>query len=418
MKPLLTLKKRNTWFHKKAVYQVKKIVVIASIVIVLFACMSQATQLAADDIYPQGKQFPLGLYSIHTAKEMNVTRPSGWNISHTYHFTPSFFEIAKEGKMRALANLPGKFEPIPENQAATVITTLAKSDRVAWWNFPEERRYWRAGEKALIANYAKWTRKYDPKKRPNYMYIPGHYSTKAVQQYVGYLDVIPASVYTTYAHQPHAWVRWRMESTVNAIQLAKAKIGFNYLQGEKTPVAVLELFHDQGDPLTTPQGAYHDFWQSIVSGARGILIFSYWHKRDHPILESVWQIYNQAAKQITGSEQLGSAILFGGRSKNVQVEITRGPNRTNQFLVDDSKQPLSFPSVDTLTLVWNKLTYVIAVNSAEKPVTAKLTNLPLNATQATVLFENSTVSVSNGSINTSFQPLGVHIFKLNTQAKS
>ncbi len=205
MKPVLNFKKRNTWFQKKVVCQVRKILTTTGIVIVLVACISNAAQLSTDDIYPQGKQFPLGLYSIHSAQEMNVARPSGWNISHTYHFTPSFFQIAKEGKMRALANLPGESEPIPENQAAVIITALAKSDEVAWWNLPEERRYWRAGEKALIANYANWTRKYDPKKRPNYMYIPGHYRTEDVQQYVADLDVIPASAYTTYARQPHAY---------------------------------------------------------------------------------------------------------------------------------------------------------------------------------------------------------------------
>lgn len=379
---------------------------------VLVACISKAAPLTTEDIYPQGKQFPLGLYSIHSVQEMNATRPSGWNIAHTYQFTPSFVQTAKEGKMYALANLPGESEPIPENQAAATIAALAKSEPVVWWNFPEERRYWRAGERALIANYAKWTRKYDPKKRPNYMYIPGHYDTDDVQQYVADLDVIPASIYTTYAGQPHAWVRWRMESTMNAIKVAQAKIGSNYLNGEKIPVAILQLFYEQGKKVITPEGAYHDFWQSIVSGARGILIFSYWHKRDHPNLESVWQMYNKAAKEITGSEQLGAAILFGDRSKKVSFQITSGPNRTNQFSVDQSKELISFPAIDILTLVWNQITYVIAVNSAEQNVAARLTGLPQNAVLATVLFENSTLAVSNGSLNTSFKPLGVHIFKI------
>jgi hypothetical protein len=411
MKLVLAFNERKTWFKKKFVFHVGKILTATCIVIALVS-MSKATEFTTKNVYPQGKQFPLALYSIHTPQEMGATRQSGWNIAHTYQFTPSFLQTVEKGGMFALANLPGESEPIPEVQAAHTIAALAKSDLIAWWNFPEERRYWRAGEMALIVNYANWTRKYDPKKRPNYMYIPGHYDNEDIEQYVPYLDVIPASVYPTYADMPHAWVRWRMETTVNGIKLAQAKIGSNYFKGEKTPVAVLELFNEQGNSVITPEAAYHDFWQSIISGARGILIFSYWHKRDHPNLERVWQMYNKAAKEIVGSEKLGSVILFGKRIKNVSFQITKGPGTTNEFKVDGMTEPLSFPSIDILTLVWNQHTYVIAVNSAQQPVSARLTGLVQTATQATVLFENRTVPVSKGAVNTDFKPLGVHIFKI------
>lgn len=395
----------------KFLHHARSLLAAVGIVIVFFVFSATNAQVPAQDVYPQGKEFPLVLYSIHEAEEMQKVRQSGWNIAQTYDFKPSFLDTVAEGKMLSLASLPGKRKPLPEDQVANAIAAVANNTQVAWWEFPEEQRHWREEEMAIVTNYAKWTRQYDPQKRPNYMYIPGHYGAEDVQKYVPYLDIIPASVYTKYMHMPHSWVRWRMETTLKGIELAQAKIGPDYLNGEKTPVAVLELFHEPGDKVITPEGAYHDFWQSIVSGARGILVYSYFNKRNHPNLERVWQTYNKAAAEITGSEQLGSAILYGKRPNNVNFEIVSGPARTEEFMSYGMKQPLSYPSIDLLTIDWNKHTYIFAVNSANQPVSTKLTGLP-NTTEATVLFENRKVPVSNGVLNTSFKPLGVHIFKV------
>ncbi|QLE51279.1 hypothetical protein FD724_26480 [Nostoc sp. C057] len=418
MKRILAFKKWKHWSKIKFLRCADKLLAAVGIVVASVVFTATNTEVVGQDIYPKSKQFPLGLYSIHEAQDMQRVRQFGWKIAQTYHFTPSFLETVAKGKMLALASLPGKSEPIPEVQAAKKITALAKSDQVAWWEFPEERRYWRDGEMAIVTNYASWTRKYDPKKRPNYMYIPGHYDATSVQQYVPYLDIIPSSVYTNYIGVPHAWVRWRMETTLKGIKLAQATIGPDYLNGEKTPVAILELFYESGNAIATTEGAYHDFWQSIVSGARGILIFSYWHERDHPNLESVLQTYHKAAGEIVGPEQLGSAILYGTRLDNVSFEIIAGPRRTEKFYTYGMKQPLSFPSINLLTTVWNQSTYVIAVNSANEPVSVSFTGLPNTPTEATVLFENKTVPLTDGVLNTEFQPLGVHIFKIASSSSS
>ncbi|MGF1936153.1 MAG: hypothetical protein RM347_017490 [Nostoc sp. ChiQUE02] len=418
MKRILAFKKWKPWSKIKFLRCAEKLIAAVGIVVMSIVFMATNTEVIAEDIYPQSNEFPLGLYSIHEAEDMRMVGQFGWKIAQTYNFTPSFLKTVAEGQMLALASLPGEYEPIPEAEAADKIATLAKSDRVAWWEFPEERRYWEDGEMAIVTNYANWTRKYDPKKRPNYMYIPSHYDATSVQQYVPYLDIIPASVYTNYIRMPHAWVRWRMESTVKGIELAQAKIGPDYLNGEKTPVAILELFHESGDAIATTEGAYHDFWQSIVSGARGILIFSYWHERDHPYLKSVLQTYHKAAGEIVGPEQLGSAILYGTRLDDVSFEILAGPERTEEFYTYGMEEPLSFPSINLLTTIWNESTYVIAVNSANEPVSVSLTGLPNTSTEATVLFENKTVPLTDGVLNTKFQPLGVHIFKIADNSSS
>jgi len=391
--------------------------------ILIFILLTDGFAVASETVYPAGNRFPLGLYSIHDAEEMQSVKSFGWNIAHTYHFQSAFLQTCFTGGMLSLAHLPGKSELIPEAQAAQTIPELAVSNSIAWWDLPEERRWWRTKEMTLIANYCKWTRRYDPKKRPNYMYIPGHYSVEDIAKYVPYLDVIPASVYTTYCGMPHAWVRWRMETTVKAIEFADFKLGANYLKGEKTPVAVLELFYGgkKGNPvkIMTPEGAYHDFWQCIVSGARGILIFSYWHKRDKPQYEKNWQAYCRAASQITGKERLGQMVLYGKKLPGVRCEILKGPRQTREFLPHGTKlDKISFSSIDFLAKAWGKNIYIIVVNSVEETVSVRISGLPDNAAEAVILFKNRMVPIKDEPLMMSLRPLEVSILKVPSQRAS
>jgi hypothetical protein len=67
---------------------------------------------------------------------------------------------------------------------------------------------------------------------------------------------------------------------------------------------------DKFDPIT-PTGAYHDFYSCLASGARGILIFSYFHRNDKPGLQNVYDAYAKAAGEVSGPEGVGQALLFG-----------------------------------------------------------------------------------------------------------
>lgn len=374
--------------------------------------------LLEEGIYPQGKRFPLGLYSIGSPKDMKVVQRFGWNLAHTYGFKPAYLQTCTRAGMFALPHLPGKKKPLPESKVAAVIRECAANNSSAWWNLPEERRYWRKDEMAIVTNYSQWTRKYDPKKRPNYMYMPGNYLATDVKPYVPHLDIIPASVYTTYCLMPHAWVRWRTETTVEAIRLAGAKIGPDYLNGEKTPVAVIEMFHEQWSESSPPRimsaaGAYHDFWQCIVSGAQGIIVFSYFHRLDRPEYQKVWQAYCKAASEIAGPEQLGPMVLHGRKVNRIKVKITAGVARTVAFIPHGTKlKPVSYPAIDTLATEWNNHLYVIAVNSADDPVTAELSGLPEETDEIVPLFEEAETPVKDGTLKAEFTPLGVHIYKV------
>ena len=375
---------------------------------------------AAEDAlpYPQGKAFPLGLYSIHTLEEMRQEQPCGWNIAHTYSMKPDYLGIVKEAGWSALAHLA----KADEATTAATISELLGRGPVAWWDFPEEQRYWRDDEYAVVKNAFAWTRKYDPQRHPTFMYIANHYQAEAIARYVPYLDIIGAGTYTEYAHMPRGWVRWRTEETIRGIEGAGAKIGPNYLRGEKTPIGIPMLFADpRAMNVIGPVAAYHDFYSCLASGARGIVVFSYWHRRDVGLLQQSYEAYAKAASEVSGPQGLGQALLFGEEVK-LSFEITEGPPQTYPFRPTGLKEDVVFPSLNVLARRLGNTLYVIAVNSAERSLEARLTGLPAGVATLTVPFEKAvgadgkptaetrTVTVKDGACSDAFPWLGVHVY--------
>ncbi|HXG24998.1 MAG TPA: hypothetical protein VNJ09_10610, partial [Chthonomonadales bacterium] len=105
-------------------------------------------------------------------------------------------------------------------------------------------------------------------------------------------------------------------------------------------------------------------------------------------------------------------VLYGEQIADVQLSVLHGPAHTEPFLPEHCKDAVTLPSINVLCKKWRGRTYIIAVNSAEKPVCAQLSHLPTTARQATVLFQNRSVPISNRSVVLEFEPLGVHILKM------
>jgi len=379
---------------------------------VLFTYGAGASAASPDDLpYPQGKRFPLGLYSIHTIEEMQAEVSNGWNIAHRYGFEPKHVQVTAQGGMLALPHLG----EMTEEQARATITAIAQRGPIAWWDLPEEQRHWRKDEFNLFKNLCGWTRKYDPGQRPNYMYLPGHYGATAIAQYVPHMDIIGAGTYTEYVHQPRAWVRYRIESVIEGIKLAGATIGPDYLNGQKTPIGIPMLFCDpQKMDVISPVEAYHDFYSCLASGARGILLFSYWHRHDLPILEHSYAAYAKAASEVAGPTDLGRALLFG-EDVPLQFEITSGPRRTCNFRPYALDGDISYPSLNVLAKRHDGSVYIVAVNSSERAIKAKIAGLPQGLLKVETPFEERQAQpqITQGAFEDAFGWLGVHVYRLS-----
>jgi hypothetical protein len=374
--------------------------------------------------YPQGMAFPLEAYEVGP-KEAPALAAAGWNIFQSYGISQTndydvYLSELKAGHatgLVAIACFGGKTDKVewPEPKVQSWVNGLAGNSNLAWWDLPEEARPWSAPDLKLLADYTAWTRRNDPARRPTYEYTPNNRNAAQISRIVPTVDVIGLSCYCEEMRMPHAWVRYKIqEAGLHGIALAGATVGRDYLHGEKIPVAILYCakFPKTGR-MPAPEQTYHDFWSAIVSGARGIGVYAYHHAmKDDPALAQNFDRLNEAATQISGPEKIGDAVLWGEAGPDVAFEILSGPKKTVLFRPPTEKADIQYPSLNLLSKKRDGNIYVIAVNSTEQTVTARITGLPAAASSALLPFENRSMTINGGNFTDSFMPWGVHIYKM------
>ena len=359
------------------------------LVALLLPALPALAQELSERPYPQGNAFPLGLYSFQPVEEMPEVVPFGWNFGHSYQFSADYLTAALSNGIYALARLPRVEEDVTWDTIRERIAEYAAHENVLWWDFPEELRYWYEDEQEMLVRMSELTRELDPMQRPNYMYMPTHVTAARIARDAPHLDIIGCGAYTEYHHMPRPWIRYAIEREVEGIRQAGFEVGQDYLAGQKTPIAVLQLFYNPTMSIISAIDARHDFWASIAAGARGVMIFSYWHKRDGGVLQPTWEAYAQCARQLTEAD-LGPAILFGEAYEDVTFGIIRGPQMGVPFEPYGYNHEIRYPSLTVRAWTHEGSLYVLAVNSAERALSARLFGLPEGATDAVALFETVT----------------------------
>jgi len=366
-----------------------------------------------EGVYPYGSKFPLFLYAIN----LNWSQQAafGWNVGHTYSSRPpslSFISSCQSAGMVSLGSLSFNGDinihktAKTELEVSSEITSLGATNNIAFWDIPEELRYWYSDEMNVLTSYTRWTRKYDSKQLPNFMYIPGHYGQAAVQNYVQYLDILPASCYPTYMGKPNVYVKWSIERTKAAVIAEGKTLGKDYKNGQKTVMAILECF---GTGMT-PEKSWHDFWVSIACDVKGIGVYAYYYSTNDDSRRYSYARLEEAVSKFTGTEQLNRVMIEGTTNTGINFNITSGPSTVS--FTPPSGADVTYPSLTVLGKNWNGNTYIVAVNSNTSPVTSTISGI--TGSTVTVLFENRTLPVVAGSISDNFSGYGVHIYKYTT----
>ena len=365
-------------------------------------------------VYPKSTEFPLMVYTQDTHLDMDKERVFGWNIGHSYDSDSNKIEIAsRDSSERYFCVMPYDIN-VTDTKAAQFVNSKENDSYLCWWDVPEELRWWISDEWDMFIVDCNAARTHDRDLRPREMYIPVHYDQNNVAKYVPYVDIVPSSCYTTFAKMPHAWVRWRIEETKRGIVDANCILGSNYLNGQKTVFGIVEIYHEPNSPIMTPEGAYHDFWQSIVSGAKGIGVYAWAYRNDYPNYKRNWDMYCRAASELTGPEQLDHVILDGTELQDPGITYNSGTTQTPSFVPVGTNDPSQqYASVDMLYLSEDSTKYLLTVSSATGSCNATITGLPASATSAKVLFEGRSVSITEGALTDNWDPLAVHIYKIN-----
>ncbi|MEM7571874.1 MAG: right-handed parallel beta-helix repeat-containing protein [Bacteroidota bacterium] len=377
-----------------------------------------AFPLPEPGIYPFGSRFGTVLYALY--EEAQTAAALGWNAGHTYQEVPvsdSYFEFCTSAGLLAMArlsaegDLPNTRSARPEATTIDEIQQQARNANLVWWDLPEELRYWRPEEMDIVREYTALTRLHDPYQRPNFMYIPGLYDSEAIENYVPYLDILPASAYPVWQEQPHAYVRWSVERTRQAITDAGYTEGPNYLDGEKTVMAILEMFPDPADTgfELSGVGTRHDYWLSLACGARGVLAFSHFYRDQSPALSEVWDALNAANATLrnSGIDQ----ILLEGDPVDLLATVVSGPALGPSMDVDGIQ--VQYPSIKlSATRDSNGDLYVIAVNSASEAVDFTFGPDWVGGITVEDLETGVTTTEISATLQRNLLPLGVAVLKL------
>ncbi|MDO9542918.1 MAG: hypothetical protein Q7J98_11445 [Kiritimatiellia bacterium] len=393
-----------------------------------------AEQPVWERLYPNGSVFPFGSYSVEAKENMAAVRADGFNFIQTYGTQPvEWVRMAAEAGLgvavRVGPSLKKDDRDIAEPFNKDVHLKAFVEDfnhykdepNIACWSLPEEQRWWRESEMTLVKEYASYVHNNDLRKRPVYMYLPGHYGIQDLVRYVPHLDWLNKGAYTVYAGRDtcRAWVGKEIDDLTAALQLGSQPWPIRGAKG-RMPMAVLELFSDfpkyQPDLRLNARKAYHDTYASIVAGAKGVFVLSHWHRKE---TDSAYDGFKRAAGEIAAG--LGEIIVAGSPRDDLSVEIIQGPEEIpadipQLTVTDDSYSagptPPMRPSVRYA--VWDHAgtTTLIAVNSANVPVRARM-RLPYPSLASVECpYEKRTVKGNAGVFEDNFEPLGVHIYRM------
>jgi hypothetical protein len=386
-----------------------------------------------NEVYPQGKRFPLTMFSVGGISEgrapeqeiqdaLKRVKADGFTmIGPQYELNDRIVGDAKAFGLKAVytVGLPYKFheKPPPTFTAKDVeegikqqVLKVAKHPEIAWWYLqPEELRYWRANEMLYLETAANTIRRTDPLKRPVWMYDPGHRVADGLAHTVRHLDISGKGLYTNYSGQRDSriWVRWSIEQEIKAIRQANPSA---------IPIAVPEMFQQpEPDHLSMiPKWVRHDVYLSLISGAKGVVVFS---RRKRPTLaahEAYYEAYAQVARELCGRLGLGQVFLFGEQRTAVKVDVVDGPRQISPKEGTGGIRPpaKTYPPVSILDVAYRKDRYLIAVNSANVTVRVRFTGLPAEKIVVEdVLSMGESISISGGNIELAFASLAVKALK-------
>jgi len=198
------------------------------------------------------------------------------------------------------------------------------------------------------------------------------------------------------------WVRWTIEQELQAIAPANPAA---------IPIAVPEMFEQPPEELLEmiPRWVRHDVYLSLISGAKGIVVFSRSERPDFSAHGAYAAAYEAIAHELNGPLHLGSVFLFGERRDDLRGHVLRGPSH----VATAHEEPVEYPSVAVLDVAYGPDRYLFLANSSNEPVRVAVQGLPHTTITAENLFDPGDKQlVRPGEWEPDLEPLGIKAFRL------
>jgi hypothetical protein len=353
--------------------------------------------LPANKVYPQGRLFPMTGYGLSA----EAAARDGFTMSgRMYHLNEGHLVSAREHGVHVLAGVDGgwSLDELSGGAAAReeIVARIRRrvqeilqwdgEPQIAWWYLrPEELRYWRAGEIEYLEVAAETIRKTDPRRRPVWMYDPGHRNAASLTHTALHLDIVGKGMYVNYSGMmdQRVWCRWTIEQQKAAIAAANP---------DALPIAVPEMFQHPGrhnaaflenEETLVPlirDWVRHDMYAALISGAKGAAVFAVIARphNDPPfagrIHRAYYDTYASIARELTGELGLGEVLLFGQQRDDLEVEVTQGP--ATVILEYRNNAPVVYPTVGHMNVAHGDARYLFLVNSSPHQVEVHIRGLP------------------------------------------
>lgn len=389
-------------------------------------------KLPADKLYPQGQKFPFSGYSpssVYGFKKLGFTaagptygkgkdklalnaKKEGisniWQLAAVYDgiTLDSKDKLAKAAKAAGKGGIDWKKMDACVQKAVKDAIKASKNN-ISWWALAvEEVRWWNKNELKYLEVAYKAVKKADPEKRPMFVYMPGHYGSGGMRQYMPFMDLLAQGYYPNFGNR--AGFRYWCE---NVQQTVKGFPG-------RFMVAVTEMYRDpkeEADYELIPAFVRHDVWMAIIHGFKGVIVFSFAQRRNFDSHGEFFFAYSEVAGELNRAENgLGKVVLFGQDKKDIQLKVVEGPATVS---IKRKQKPageveFTYPTIKWRDMIHNSGRYCFAASSSKEPVKAVLSGLPkqpvtvINAANGKVLGKTA-----DGTFKLDFGPYGVQLLK-------
>jgi hypothetical protein len=220
-----------------------------------------------------------------------------------------------------------------KRRVAAQVREVADHPLICWWYVtPEELRPWRKNETDYLSAVTEAIRETDPHNRPVWMYDPNHRTSEPLVGTGRHLDLVGKGCYTNLAgfQRERIWVRWSIEQEAEAIKT---------LAGEDSrlrhPLLLPELCADPQDPADDhliPAWVRHDVYLGLISGARGVAIWSLFPRSEVKRTWALWyDAYARLADELCGPLDLGRVFLCGKTTTQFPISVLDGPREVELF---------------------------------------------------------------------------------------
>ena len=398
--------------------------------------------LPTDRMHPRGRLFPFWGYSGSFTRE----KESGFTIGGPHYGGHENQLAARQQSLKAglpylfHIGLPGTFvagtlTAAPDTWADAVArqvrSALVEDGVAAWVIHPEELRMWRAHEREYLRVVTETIRAHDPEQRPIFMYEPNNRTADSMVQSARHLDVVTRGAYVqaTGFQNERAWVRWVMGQQVEAARRLREQ------DGQHRPCwLIAQLSQDPEDPADDahiPAWVRHDVYAALISGARGVGIWSLWPRRAsvRRTYELWYGAYAQVARELTGAQNLGQVFLFGEKKTDIGIRQISGPPNVTLWTgprnemesetthdAERAKHRHILPSAASLELAWRGRRYVFICNSSPEPIELELSGWPAQGCMIEDAFTGNPVPF-RPSLRWTLEPWGVKAWSFRSDAQ-